>query len=97
MEANKSINRSDNQKNLYNALVESYNSDKDTESSKDSSKSVHAEEPSHNVEDSDIQQDQEFVTRNNDEHPADNEVTKANWFKKPERPPTPDPDWSKRC
>ncbi|GJX91554.1 hypothetical protein Tco_0344880 [Tanacetum coccineum] len=29
MEANKSINISDNQKNLYNALVESYNSDKD--------------------------------------------------------------------
>nr|GEX40487.1 reverse transcriptase domain-containing protein [Tanacetum cinerariifolium] len=29
MEANKSINRSDTQKNLYNALVESYNSDKD--------------------------------------------------------------------
>ncbi|GJS22196.1 hypothetical protein Tco_0450828 [Tanacetum coccineum] len=29
MEANKLINRSDNQKNLYNALVESYNSDKD--------------------------------------------------------------------
>ncbi|GJR96103.1 ribonuclease H-like domain-containing protein [Tanacetum coccineum] len=24
------------------------------------------------------------------------EVTKADWFKKPERPPTPDPDWSKR-
>ncbi|GKF31754.1 hypothetical protein Tco_0101552, partial [Tanacetum coccineum] len=29
IEANKSINKSDNQKNLYNALVESYNSDKD--------------------------------------------------------------------
>ncbi|GJU50789.1 hypothetical protein Tco_1220344 [Tanacetum coccineum] len=29
MEENKSINRSDIQKNLYNALVESYNSDKD--------------------------------------------------------------------
>ncbi|GJX14984.1 hypothetical protein Tco_0206742 [Tanacetum coccineum] len=29
METNKSIYRSDNQKNLYNALVESYNSDKD--------------------------------------------------------------------
>nr|GEZ93750.1 hypothetical protein [Tanacetum cinerariifolium] len=29
MEANKSINRSNTQKNLYNALVESYNSDKD--------------------------------------------------------------------
>ncbi|GJV29431.1 hypothetical protein Tco_1385879 [Tanacetum coccineum] len=33
MEANKSINRSDNQKNLYNALVESYNSNKDIMSS----------------------------------------------------------------
>ncbi|GKC01227.1 hypothetical protein Tco_0987363, partial [Tanacetum coccineum] len=158
MEANKSINRSDNQKNLYNALVESYNSNKDiltsygdvvllkigrddqdkdedpsagsdrgtkrrksgkdTESSKDSRskekkssstskdasqsqhmssvKFVHAEEPSHTVEDSCMQQDQEFVTRDNDEQPADKEVTKADWFKKPEKPPTPDPYWSKR-
>nr|GEZ39714.1 hypothetical protein [Tanacetum cinerariifolium] len=32
----------------------------------------------------------------NDEQPADKEVTKADWFKNPERPPTPDPDWSKR-
>ncbi|GKE52818.1 hypothetical protein Tco_1487974 [Tanacetum coccineum] len=32
----------------------------------------------------------------NDEQPADKEVTKANWFKKPKQPPTPDPDWSKR-
>ncbi|GKC00734.1 hypothetical protein Tco_0986870 [Tanacetum coccineum] len=30
----------------------------------------------------------------NDEQPADKEVTKADWFKKPERPPTPDPDWT---
>ncbi|GKE67134.1 hypothetical protein Tco_1521295, partial [Tanacetum coccineum] len=41
-----------------------------------------------------IQQDQEFITRDNDEQPADKEVTKSDW--KPERPPTPDPDWSKR-
>nr|GEU88037.1 hypothetical protein [Tanacetum cinerariifolium] len=33
MKANKSINRSDNQKNLYHALVESYNFDKDIISS----------------------------------------------------------------
>ncbi|GJY01264.1 hypothetical protein Tco_0359416 [Tanacetum coccineum] len=158
IEANKSINRSDNQKNLYNALVESYNFDKDiitsygdvvllkrgrddqdkdedpftgsdrqikrrksgkdTESSKDSrskekkssitskdtsqsqhkssGKSVHAEEPSHTVEDLGMQQDQEFVTGDNDEQPADKEVTKADLFKKPERPPTLDLDWSKR-
>nr|GFC16361.1 hypothetical protein [Tanacetum cinerariifolium] len=43
------------------------------------------------------QQDQEFVTGDNDEQPATKEVTKADWFKKLERPPTPDPDWSKRC
>ncbi|GJT52587.1 hypothetical protein Tco_0978744 [Tanacetum coccineum] len=123
IEANKSINKSDNQKNLYNALVESYNSDKDiitsygdvvilkrgrddqdkdedlfagsdrgtkrrksgkdNESSKDlrskekksscnskdasqsqhksSGKSAHAEDPSHTVEDSGMQQDQEFI------------------------------------
>ncbi|GJR93886.1 hypothetical protein Tco_0266060 [Tanacetum coccineum] len=30
------------------------------------------------------------------EQPADKEVTKADWFKKLKRPPTPDPDWSKR-
>ncbi|GKC99304.1 hypothetical protein Tco_1169579 [Tanacetum coccineum] len=154
MEANKSIDRSDIQKNLYNALVESYNNDndimssygdvvilkrgrhdqdkdedpsvvldrgtkrrksgKDAESYKDSrskekkssstskdasqskhkssGKSAHAEEPSHTVEDSDMQQDQEFVTRDNDEQPSNKEVTKADWFKKPERPPTHDPD-----
>nr|GEU28973.1 hypothetical protein [Tanacetum cinerariifolium] len=28
--------------------------------------------------------------------PTDKEVTKAGWFKKPKRPPSPDPDWSKR-
>ncbi|GKF68354.1 hypothetical protein Tco_0198033 [Tanacetum coccineum] len=69
---------------------------KDTSHHKSSSKSAHAEEPSHTVKDSGMQQDQEFVTGNNDEQPANNEVTKANWFKKLERPPTPDPDWSKR-
>ncbi|GJU77291.1 hypothetical protein Tco_1274361 [Tanacetum coccineum] len=127
MEANKSINKSDNQKNLYNALVESYNSDRDIMSSygdvvilkrgrddqdkdedpsagsdrgmkrrKSSKDAAQAEEPSHIVEDSGMQQDQEFVTRNNDEQPADKKVTKADWFKKPERPPTLDLDWSKR-
>nr|GEW12084.1 hypothetical protein [Tanacetum cinerariifolium] len=154
METNKSINRPDTQKNLYNALAESYNSDKDIissygnvvllrrgrddkdkdedpfagsdrgtkrrksgkdpESSKDSSskenkslstskdasqsqhksfsKSVHAEEPSHTVEESGMQQDQEFITGDNNEQPIEMEVTKADWFKKPKRPPTPEPD-----
>nr|GEX02705.1 hypothetical protein [Tanacetum cinerariifolium] len=59
-------------------------------------KSAHAEEPSHTVNDSGVQQNQEFYMGNNDEQPVDKEVTKADWFKKPERPPTPDLDWNKR-
>nr|GEU33334.1 hypothetical protein [Tanacetum cinerariifolium] len=53
-------------------------------------------EPSHTIEDSLMQQDQEFITGHNDEQPADKKVTKADWFKKPERPLTLDPDWLKR-
>ncbi|GJT29773.1 hypothetical protein Tco_0910048 [Tanacetum coccineum] len=147
MEKNKSYDKADYKKKLYDALVESYNTDKDlfdsygevfslkrsrderdkdrdpstgsdrgtkrrksskdVESSRDSrskenkssstskdasqsqhkssGKSAHAEEPC-------MQQDQEFVTGNNDDQPTDKEVTKADWFKKPERPPTPDSD-----
>ncbi|GJZ77773.1 hypothetical protein Tco_0642445 [Tanacetum coccineum] len=59
-------------------------------------KSTHAEEPSHTVDDLGVQQDQEFDTGNNDEQPVDKEVSKADWFKKPKRPPTPDSDWNKR-
>ncbi|GJW31186.1 hypothetical protein Tco_0051218 [Tanacetum coccineum] len=59
-------------------------------------KSAHAEEPSHIVDDSGVQQDQEFDTGNNDKQPTDKEVSKDDWFKKPERPPTPDFDWNKR-
>nr|GEY36339.1 hypothetical protein [Tanacetum cinerariifolium] len=61
------------------------------------SKFAHAEETSHTIKDSGKQQDQEFVTEDNDEQPADKDVTKADWFKKPERPPTHDPDWIFRC
>ncbi|GKE40208.1 hypothetical protein Tco_1463613, partial [Tanacetum coccineum] len=63
---------------------------------KHSGKSAHAEEPSHIVDDLGVQLDQEFDTGNNDEQPADKEVSKADWFKKPERPPTPDSDWNRR-
>ncbi|GKC42619.1 hypothetical protein Tco_1060341, partial [Tanacetum coccineum] len=151
MEESNSHLRADYKKKLYDALVESYNTDKDlfnaygkvftlkrsrdnsdkdqdpsagsdrgtkirksskeAKSSKDSrskekkssstskeasqsqhkssGKSAHAEEPSHIVDDSGVQQDQEFDTGNNDEQPADKEVSKDDWFKKLERPLTP--------
>ncbi|GKD38663.1 hypothetical protein Tco_1258870 [Tanacetum coccineum] len=41
---------------------------------KSSGKSAHAEEPSHTVEDSGVQHDQEFVTGDNDEQPIDKET-----------------------
>ncbi|GJY03501.1 hypothetical protein Tco_0369441, partial [Tanacetum coccineum] len=63
---------------------------------KSSGKSAHAEEPSHTVDDSGVQQNQEFDTGNNDEQPDDEPASKVDWFKKPEQPPTPDPDWNKR-
>ncbi|GKA21119.1 hypothetical protein Tco_0701108 [Tanacetum coccineum] len=102
METNKSIDRLHIQKNLYNALVESYNSDKDiitlygskrrkfgkdAESSKDSrSKEKKSSNTSKDASQSKHKSSSKSV----------HEVTKADWFKKPERPPTPDPDWSKR-
>nr|GEU35305.1 copia protein [Tanacetum cinerariifolium] len=64
-----------------------------TEGRREGNLSVHGKEPSHTVEESAMQQDQEFVTRDNDEQPIDKEINKAVWFKKPERPPTLDPDW----
>nr|GEW22630.1 hypothetical protein [Tanacetum cinerariifolium] len=51
---------------------------------KSSGKSAHAEEPSQYVEDSGKQQDQEFINGDNDEQLVDNEVTKADWFEKPD-------------
>ncbi|GKA99442.1 hypothetical protein Tco_0827379 [Tanacetum coccineum] len=99
MEKNKSYDKADYKKKLYDALVESYNIDKDLFDSygevfslkrnsrskekkssstsidasqsqhKAFSKSAHTEELSHIVEDSCMQQDQEFIMGNNDEQP----------------------------
>ncbi|GJS96583.1 hypothetical protein Tco_0803551 [Tanacetum coccineum] len=129
MGKNKSYDKVDYKRELYDAPVKSYQTDKDlfdtygelrkeAESSRDSrskenkssntykvaSHSQHkhsgkyacAVELSYTVDDSGVQQYQEFGTGNNDEQPADKEFSKADWFKKLERPPTPDPDWNKR-
>ncbi|GJU59209.1 hypothetical protein Tco_1236975 [Tanacetum coccineum] len=73
-------------------------SSKDTSHShhKSSGKSAHAEEPSHTVDNSGVQKNQEFDTGKNDEQPEDKVAPKNDWFKKPKRPLTPDPEWNKR-
>nr|GEY33017.1 hypothetical protein [Tanacetum cinerariifolium] len=128
IEKNKSFNVADNKRELYDALIKCYNTDKDIvgsygevfslkrcqdERDKDrdlfagsyrgtkrrkSSKDVESSIDSKSKEkkSSSKQHDQEFVTGDNDEQLADKEVTKADWFKKTERPPTLDLDWSKK-
>nr|GEX21624.1 hypothetical protein [Tanacetum cinerariifolium] len=54
------------------------------------------EELCHNVEDTSKHQDQEHVIGETNKQLDDREATKADWFKKPERPPTPNFDWTKR-
>ncbi|GJT92287.1 hypothetical protein Tco_1081132, partial [Tanacetum coccineum] len=110
MEKNKSYDKADYKKKLYDALVESglettvtkiktppmdhTEVRKEGNQVKRLSPPEIQEELSHTVEDSGMQQDQEFVMGDNDEQSADKEVTKADWFKKPERPPTLDPNWN---
>ncbi|GKA41210.1 hypothetical protein Tco_0733803 [Tanacetum coccineum] len=130
MEERKSHLRADYKRKLYDALVESYNTDKDLfemygevfmlkrsrdEKDKDQDPSAGSdrgtkegslarklshqkiqEEPSHTVDDSGVLNNQEFETGNNDEQPDNESAPKNNWFKKPKRPLTPDPDWNKR-
>ncbi|GKB18460.1 hypothetical protein Tco_0852383, partial [Tanacetum coccineum] len=100
MEKNKSYDKADYKNKLYDALVESYNTDKDLFDSYGEVFSLKMsrddKEPSHTIEDSGMQQDQEFVTGDNDEQPADKEVTKAYWFKKPESRISKEGDLSRR-
>ncbi|GJW74727.1 hypothetical protein Tco_0134097 [Tanacetum coccineum] len=70
-------------------------SDRGTKRRKSSKDSAHPEEPSHTVGDSGVQQNQEFDTCNNDEQLKDEAASMVDWFKKPERPLTPDPDWKR--
>ncbi|GJZ85325.1 hypothetical protein Tco_0650664 [Tanacetum coccineum] len=56
---------------------------------KSSGKSAHAEEPSHIVDDSGVQHNQEFDTGNNDEQPNDEAVSKIDYnIAYAEKPPT---------
>nr|GEV23189.1 hypothetical protein [Tanacetum cinerariifolium] len=94
----KSSKEAESQKDLRSKEGKSSSSSKDTSRShhKSSGKSAHAEEPSHIVDDSRVQKNQEFNTGNNDEQPEDEAAAKNGWFKKPKRPLTLDPDWNKR-
>ncbi|GJQ99606.1 hypothetical protein Tco_0522591 [Tanacetum coccineum] len=59
---------------------------------KSSGKSVQAEEPVFETADNEMPQDQGEDMGNTEDQPNVEEDSKHDWFKNPERPPTPDPD-----
>ncbi|GJY59661.1 hypothetical protein Tco_0459553 [Tanacetum coccineum] len=92
METNKSIDRSDVQKDLYKALVESYNSDKDIISSY--GKSAQAEEHGQKVDDLEEHSHKEFNTGNDDVIPVRETLEDASQWNPPSSP-IPDREWHK--
>nr|GEU28781.1 hypothetical protein [Tanacetum cinerariifolium] len=78
----KSSKDAESSRNLRSKEKKSSSTSKDASQSqhKHDSKFAHVEEPSHTVDDSGVQQDQEFDTGNNDEQPADKEVPNRKHF-----------------
>ncbi|GJT91665.1 hypothetical protein Tco_1080510 [Tanacetum coccineum] len=60
--------------------------------SKSSGKSTQAEESVFEIADTDMPQNQGGDLGNTDDQPNVEETSRDDWFKKPKRPPTPDPD-----
>ncbi|GJX34644.1 hypothetical protein Tco_0246201 [Tanacetum coccineum] len=72
----------------------SSSSSKGTKSqSKSSGKSMQAEEPMFETADTEMPQDQGNDMGNTEDQPNVKATSKHDWFKKLERPSTPDPDW----
>ncbi|GJR19674.1 hypothetical protein Tco_0968201 [Tanacetum coccineum] len=76
MKRRKSSKEAESSKDLRSKEKKSSSTSKDASHSqhKPSGKSSHIEEPSHKVDDSGVQQNQEFNTGNNDEQPANKET-----------------------
>ncbi|GJT65668.1 hypothetical protein Tco_1017148 [Tanacetum coccineum] len=94
----KSSKEAESQKDPRLKERKSTSSSKDTSRShhKSSGKSSYTEEPSHTVDDSGVQNNQEFDMGNNDEQPGDEAAPKNDWFKKPKQTLNLNPDWNKR-
>ncbi|GKB79564.1 hypothetical protein Tco_0946459 [Tanacetum coccineum] len=132
LKKSKSYRAAEQHRDLYDALVKSYQLDKDLfdsygktyslkrghedkdkdedppagsdqgsskgskSQSKSSSKSAQAEEPVFETADIEMSQDQRDDLGNTEDQPNVEEASKHDWFKKPERPSTPNYDWNAR-
>ncbi|GKF66936.1 hypothetical protein Tco_0193453, partial [Tanacetum coccineum] len=129
LEKSKSYRAVEEHRDLYDALVKSYQLDKDLfdsyglkkrktskdvepsrgskskesisssskgskSQSKSSGKSAQAEEPVFKIVDTEMTQDQGDNMGNTEDQPNVEEASKHDWFKKPEKSPTPDRDWN---
>nr|GEV56636.1 reverse transcriptase domain-containing protein [Tanacetum cinerariifolium] len=98
MEGNKSIQRSDEQRNLYKALVEAYKSDKiilDTyRETASASQSAFVEEPVQTTCQMEEPSHPEFDTGAKDQ-PIVQSSQHPEWFSQQQKPPSLDSDWNK--
>nr|GEX46765.1 hypothetical protein [Tanacetum cinerariifolium] len=96
MEGNKSIQRSDEQRNLYRALVEAYESNKIILNTYEetASESAIAEEPMQTTFQMDDPTHPEFDT-GVDDQPIVQSSQHPEWFPQQQKPPTSDSDWNK--
>ncbi|GKD41027.1 hypothetical protein Tco_1261234 [Tanacetum coccineum] len=98
MESNKSIHKSDEQKNLYKALIDAYESDKlilDTYGDTTAGKSAQTEEPMHTTKDLEEPTHQEFKIGVTEDQPNEETPQFPDWFQRPTKLPSPDRDWNK--
>ncbi|GJS73202.1 hypothetical protein Tco_0706043 [Tanacetum coccineum] len=111
IENNKSIDKSIQQKTLYNALVDTYETDKDIletygdtvtfkrhrddEDEDEEPSSAQAKEPIHADEDLEEPAHQEFNTGFTEDQTVDETTQHPDWFQKPTKPLTLDRDWNK--
>nr|GEY28915.1 Gag-Pol polyprotein [Tanacetum cinerariifolium] len=93
METNESINISDIQRNLYNALVESYNTDKDIISTYGDV--VTLKRGRDNQDKDEDPSDQGNESGHIDDQPDNEAAPTYDWFHKPDKPLTPDRPWNK--
>ncbi|GKB01230.1 hypothetical protein Tco_0829274, partial [Tanacetum coccineum] len=68
---------------------------KSTEGSKYHHKSAQAEETMHTAKNLEELAHQEFETGVTEDQPDEETSHHPDWFQKPTRPPSPDPDWNK--
>nr|GEV10650.1 integrase, catalytic region, zinc finger, CCHC-type, peptidase aspartic, catalytic [Tanacetum cinerariifolium] len=87
MEENKSYLVDDYKKELYDALITSYNTNKDLFDS--------YEEPVFETEDIKMQHDQGSEFGHAHDQSDDEVAPEHDWFKKPDKPPTPNRAWNK--